>query len=209
MTLFPKVKIWHSQRDDLLETNRKLDVGFENQQDKIGPVKDKTAGSFENENGTDNLRMAYVNNTTRSANEDTCKQLAIGALMGSIENEMTRHILWEDIELIRLAGIGSDGSVYKASLTMNLLRRVDSKTASNKSAGSSKSSPKCNVACKRFSRDKLCNNEDFHKKFIREIKMLTTMKHPNITQFLGLSEHGPFVWQISEFVRFGSLLEVI
>jgi serine/threonine protein kinase len=179
------------------------------------------------------------------------------------KGDVIRHILWKDIELIRLAGVGSGGSVYKANLNMQALLGVDmassihnnreetpapinrenmfisaagidagltGDTASVLSPAATPPAPtittttantaakltegtdiptKCCVACKRFNRDTLATKADLRKNFYRELNVLSTLQHPNIMQLLGVSEHGPFVWHISEYVRFGSLAEVL
>ena len=52
-------------------------------------------------------------------------QFAVDEVVRDAEGGVIRHISWKDIELIRLAGVGSGGCVYKANLRMQAILGVD------------------------------------------------------------------------------------
>jgi hypothetical protein len=107
-----------------------------------------------------------------------------------------RQFSWGDINLIRLAGMGSGGCVYKATLKVP------------KEATDAAASPRY-VACKRFNRDALMANADARKGYLRELQVLTTLEHPSIMRLVGVAEYGPFVWHICEYIKFGSLADML
>ena len=168
MTLFPKVKIWNAQRDDLIGQK----TYGEKQQQQSKPREPGhinlavEEGNISLENAT---REGYVKGCSIDAldNVDMTGHIRIGnggklkhmpslfidTLTQNMADRDIRRISWKDVELIRLAGIGSGGSVYKAKLMIDMLLGLDIAKAKGESMGNPKFSPKCIVACKRFSRD--------------------------------------------------------
>ena len=104
-------------------------------------------------------------------------------------------IAWNDLELHRLAGMGSGGCVFEGVLLNG---------GTHENGGTDRS-----VACKRFNRGNLKMNRDAVKCYIRELELLSMLHHPNIMELIGIAEHDEFVWHICEYVQFGSLAEVL
>ena len=112
-------------------------------------------------------------------------------------------IMWPKLQLKRVAGMGSGGCVFEASLNLCLEEEEEQTSVVGFHV------KERSVACKRFNRESLKTHGGAIKGYLRELEMLSMLHHPNIMELIGITEHEEFVWHVCEFVQFGSLGEVL
>ena len=223
MTLFPKVKMWRIHMGDEFD-DQMLAGRLAGRSSASSPAPLSTTVSGDGNHGVrdgDGASSGAGADAGSGAGADTFRSpspssslvkskttdpgVNIDAIQMLIASNFSKDVMptdigipiiaWNDLELHRLAGMGSGGCVFEGVL----LNR-----GTHENGGTDRS-----VACKRFNRGNLKTNRDAVKCYIRELELLSMLHHPNIMELIGIAEHDEFVWHICEYVQFGSLAEVL